>query len=112
MIVRTQSKGREIVGLVIGSSNARRYFAQKPDLIELELGHLRIACDLDSSFWDGEAEIRDPRLCLWLQSKQTDSSDSSLDMSPTGLNAFRLGPAKRNECQVRKHEPVEIETAA
>lgn len=101
MVVKTQCKGREVTGLHVGAANARRYFPRNVSAIELQLDHLRIECGLPPDFWSGDAEIHDPRLCAWLQSKQFGSVSSRsplpLDMIPSGENSFRLGlssPAK------------------
>jgi len=95
MVVKTQCKGREVTGLHVGAANARRYFPRNISAIELELDHLRIECGLSPKFWRGEPEIRDRRLCAWLQEKQLNSSSCRaplpLDMIPSGKNSFRLG---------------------
>lgn len=95
MVVKTQCKGREVTGLHVGASNARRYFPRNVDAIELEIDHLRIECGLSPEFWSGQPEIRDRRLCAWLQSKQFGSKSNReplpLDMVPSGKNTFRLG---------------------
>lgn len=96
MVVRTQCKGHEVTGLVVGTANARRYFPRNISEIELQLDHLRIECGLSPGFWQGRAEIHDRRLCAWLEQKQFHSAASRapipLDMIPTGRNSFRLGP--------------------
>ncbi len=38
-------------------------------MIELQLDHLQIQCGLAPEFWHGEPEIRDARLCEWLDFK-------------------------------------------
>ena len=96
MVVKAQRKGREVTGLRVGATNVRRYFPRDTAAIELQLDHLRIECRLSPDFWDGQPEIHDPRLCLWLESKQI-SKDSwrepvHLAMIPVGENSFRLGP--------------------
>ena len=97
MVVTTQCKGREVTGLNVGASNARRYFPRNVFAIELQLDHLRIECGLPPDFWDSRPEIHDPRLCAWLQSKQFQSNPRQasipLDMIPSGKNSFRLGLA-------------------
>ena len=97
MMVEAQSKGRGRCGLHIGAENVRRYFPKGVSSIELQLGHLKIQCELAPEFWQGEPEIRDTRLCAWLESRHMhgNSSRSSvrLAMVPTGENAFRLAPA-------------------
>ena len=96
MVVRTHSKGREVLGLQVGASNARRYFPKSTSVIELQLDHLRIQCGLRPEFWDGEPEIRDPRLSAWLELKnfhgKVGDSPVPLAMIPSGPNAFRLQP--------------------
>lgn len=101
MVVKTQCKGREVTGLRVGASNARRYFPRNLSVIELELDHLRIECGLTPEFWRGQPEIHDPRLCAWLQSKQVKSDSCRtplpLSMIPAGGNFFRLGPWRRGK---------------
>lgn len=96
MVVKTQNKGREVVGLQVGASNARRYFPKDASVIELQLDHLQISCGLKPEFWDGEAEIRDPRLCAWLELKnfhgKVGETPAPLAMIPSGKNSFRLQP--------------------
>ncbi len=96
MVVKTQCKGREVTGLHVGTSNARRFFPRNVSAIELQLDHLRIECGLTPAFWSGQPEIHDRRLCAWLQEKQSKSETSRvplpLDMIPSGRNSFRLGP--------------------
>ena len=82
------------MGLHIGNSNARRYFPRELAVIELQLDHLQIQCDLDETFWDGEAVIFDPRLCAWLESKTFHEDPRRipvpLSMIPSGPSSFRL----------------------
>ncbi len=96
MVVRTQSKGREITGLEVGVQNVRRYFPKENEVIELELDHLQIQCHLGPSFWKEHPEIVDPRLCAWLKSKNFHERPCSapvpLAMIPNGKNSFRLRP--------------------
>jgi hypothetical protein len=96
MVVKIQSKGREITGLQVGANNARRYFPRGTAVIELELDHLRIQCALAPDFWLGEAEIHDSRLGAWLESKHFLGRQSRaavpLAMIPNGKNSFRLRP--------------------
>jgi hypothetical protein len=96
IVVKTHNKGREVVGLEIGASNARRYFSRDNSVIELELDHLQIQCGLAPDFWDGTAEIRDPRLCAWLAQKnfngKVGESPLPMAMIPSGKNSFRLQP--------------------
>lgn len=71
MVVTTQENGREVVGLRVGAANVRRYFPRDMRAVELLLGDLRIECNLSPSFWNGQPEIRDPRLGAWLKFKVT-----------------------------------------
>src|SRR5579875_1682014 len=96
IVVKTHNRGHEVVGLEVGASNARRYFSRDSSVIELELDHLQIQCGLTPDFWDGSAEIRDPRLCAWLAQKnfngKVGESPLSMTMIPYGRNSFRLQP--------------------
>jgi hypothetical protein len=96
MVVRTQSKGREITGLQVGANNVRRYFPKGTEMIELELDHLQIRCCLGPDFWQDQPEIEDPRLGAWLESKNLRERPSRdpvpLAMIPNGKNSFRLLP--------------------
>lgn len=96
MVVKAQSKGREVVGLEVGALNARRYIAKDAAAIELQLDHLSISCGLGPDFWDGQAEIRDRRLCAWIEQKnhngKAGESLAPLAMIPSGKNSFRLQP--------------------
>jgi hypothetical protein len=96
MVVKTQSKGGGVTGLHIGAANVRRYFSQNISVIELQLDHLQIHCLLKPSFWRGEPEIYDPRLCAWLISKNFHAHPARapipLALVPSGLNSFRLQP--------------------
>jgi hypothetical protein len=67
MVVRTQSDGRVVTGLYIGTRNARRKFPQRNPIVELQLGHVQICCALAPEFWRGRPEIRDQRLGDWLE---------------------------------------------
>ena len=69
MVVKTQCKGRKLTGVEVGAINVRRYFSRETREIELHLDHLLIQCGLNPDFWQGQTEIRDPRLCAWLESK-------------------------------------------
>src|SRR6266704_454020 len=93
MVVKTQTKGRGITGLHVGTQNVRRYFPKGTENIELQLGHLRIQCGLKPDFWHGQPEIHDPRLCAWLESKNlhgTANRTAPLAMIPAGDNCFQL----------------------
>jgi len=94
MVVKTQSKGRGVTGLNVGMSNVQRYFPRGVSVIELQLDHLQIQCDLSPDFWHDQPEIFDPRLCAWLESKRVSGSPSRapipLALIPAGKNSFRL----------------------
>ena len=96
MIVRTQSKGRECIGLRVGANDVIRYFPRGMAVIELHLDHLRIQCGLAADFWEGQPEIRDPRLSAWLVAKnfheKPGEAPMALAMIPSGPNSFRLRP--------------------
>jgi hypothetical protein len=98
MVVKTQTKGREITGLHVGVNNVRRFFPKHIAVIELLLDHLQIQCGLGPDFWDGQPQISDPRLCAWLESKhmhtQPDRGSIPLAMVPEGKNSFRLQPVR------------------
>jgi hypothetical protein len=96
MVVKTRCKGREIIGVEIGAVNAQRYFPRDAEVIELLLDHLHIQCGLTPGFWQGDTEIRDRRLCAWLESKNFNGrpGDAPLPLAliPSGKNCFRLRP--------------------
>lgn len=95
MLVRAQGNEREVTGLHIGNSNARRYFSKSMSAVELRLGDLRIECNLPPGFWDGQPEIHDPRLCEWLRFKvfhPFESKPVTLAMVQSGGNVFTLQP--------------------
>jgi hypothetical protein len=98
MVVRTHCDGREVVGLYVGTRNARRKFPKDTQSIELVLGHLHIHCDLPPEFWRGQPEIRDPRLCDWLESKifhgRPRRTPVPLALLPAGKNTFQLQTIK------------------
>jgi len=110
MVVRTQNKGREVVGLDVGANNARRYFSKDASVIELQLDHLQISCGLGPDFWQGQAEIRDRRLCAWLELKnfhgKAGESPAPLAMIPSGKNSFRLQPLALRAHSRNKPGPV------
>jgi hypothetical protein len=107
MVVKTQSRGLEITGLQVGAHNVRRYFPRRVDVIELQLDHLQIQCGLAADFWEGQAQISDPRLCAWLESKSFHEkpvrSPIPLAMIPSGKNCFRLKPiAPNGQARIRQ----------
>lgn len=94
MVVSSLRNGHRVTGLYVGANNARRYFPKDVLEVELQLDHLRIECGLAPNFWQEEPEIHDPRLCLWLESKQWKQSAKTLAylaMIPSGENSFILG---------------------
>lgn len=94
MVVTTQEKGREVLGLRVGAANARKYFPKGMRAVELLLGDLRIQCTLPPDFWNGQPEICDPRLGAWLKFKvsrsRTKRKPVALAMERAGANAFTL----------------------
>ncbi len=100
MVVKTQCKGHAYTGVEVGASNVRRYFSRDINVIELHLDHLLIQCGLSPDFWLGQTEIRDPRLCAWLESKNFNGRPGDapipLAMIPSGKNCFRLQPIAAN----------------
>ena len=99
MVVMSQCSGNRVIGLYVGAENVRRYFPKDVSTVELQLDHLRIECGLSPHFWNGQPEIHDPRLCLWLESKHSQRKERgipmSLAMTPSGVHSFALGPVKR-----------------
>jgi hypothetical protein len=104
MVVTSLCSGHRVTGLLVGASNVRRYFPRHWSTIEFQLDHLVIECGLASHFWNGEPEIRDPRLCLWLESKHLKRTDSnspiSLSMTPLGEHSFTLKPMQQEQLGV------------
>jgi len=96
MVVKTQNKGRRLIGLNVGADNVQRYFPKDILIIELELGYLQIQCGLEPDFWQDQPRIRDPRLCAWLEFKypnrKTARTPIPLAMIPAGKNSFRVQP--------------------
>lgn len=113
MVVKAQSKGRGLSGLLVGTDNVRRYFPKEVSSIELQLDHLRIQCGLGPDFWQGQPEIFDPRLCAWLETKHMHASRDrhpvTLNMVPAGKNAFRLQPMS---VEGHEHPRIHSRTAA
>jgi hypothetical protein len=101
MVVMTQSKGRGVTGLNVGTSNAQRYFPKGIVSIELQLDHLQIQCKLAPDFWQGRPEIYDPRLGAWLEAKHFHASPGRapvpLALIPSGKNSFKLRPVSVQE---------------
>ncbi len=82
MVVKTQSKGRGVTGLNVGTTNVQRYFSRGVSFVELQLDHLQIQCDLSPDFWQDQPEIFDPRLCAWLESKHLNADARKGSASP------------------------------
>jgi len=111
MVVKTQSKGRGMTGLNVGSSNVQRYFPRDVLSVVLQLDHLQIQCDLPPDFWQDQPEIFDPRLCAWLEAKHLCPSAGRepvpLDLIPAGKNSFRLRPLSRtNQDKAKAPQPM------
>jgi hypothetical protein len=110
MLVTSQCDGNRVIGLYIGLQNVRRYFPRQVSRIELQLDHLRIECGLAPHFWNGQPEIHDPRLCLWLESKQSQRKERRtpmpLAMTPSGEHSFTLGLVKPDEPAVPRRKTV------
>jgi len=91
----------------VGVNNVRRYFSKRTLEIELQLDHLRIECGLTPRFWEGQPEIHDPRLCVWLESKHLHDKPCRtpvpLAMIPEGKNCFRLASISLNGNGRLKH---------
>ena len=94
MVVKTQCEGHVFTGVEVGAANVRRYFPKEFEVIELRLDHLLILLELPPGFWNGHPEIHDPRLALWLESKnlngQRGAQPLPLALIPSGKNCFRL----------------------
>ena len=98
MVVTSQCRGHRVIGILVGEINVQRFFPRHVTEIELQLDHLRIECGLGPHFWNGKPEISDPRLCLWLESKDRNGNGSRapipLALIPSGRNSFIVGPAQ------------------
>ena len=96
MVVRTQCQGRRVTGLYIGAKNVRRNFPKHTAAVEFELGHLHIHCQLAPGFWKDHPEIRDKRLCDWLDFKLYRERKRRIPLPlmlvQSGRNVFRLRP--------------------
>ena len=103
MVVTSQCCGHRVTGILVGESNVRLYFPRNLKEIELQLDHLRIECGLPSHFWNGKPEISDPRLCLWLESKDRNGHGrrvpTPLTLIPSGANSFIVGSARLDEAR-------------
>jgi hypothetical protein len=90
--------------LQVGANNVRRYFEKGTEVIELELDHLQIQCQLGEQFWQDLPEISDRRLSAWLEAKNFHDRPSRtpvpLAMIPNGKNCFKLRPiCQRERCR-------------
>jgi hypothetical protein len=93
MVVSPICAGNHVTGLKVGTKNVRRYIPACVAEIELQLDHLRIQCGLSPDFWQDQAEIHDPRLSLWLESKQRNGKScepAHFAMVPSGENSFSI----------------------
>lgn len=112
MVVTSQYSGHRVTGLYVGADNVRRHFPRHISEIELQLDHLRIECELGPDFWQDQPEIHDPRLCVWLESKQRKEmgwrSPVSLSMIPSGQNSFVLGPSTLNSSSRARRAPQPV----
>ena len=115
MVVTSKSIGCRVMGLYIGVDNVQRYFPQRVEEIELQLDHLRIECKLTPDFWLDQPEIRDPRLCIWLESKRLTGrgrqSPAVISMVPSGENSFILSPASLPSPATKARRPSVSTTA-
>jgi len=94
MVVTLLYRGLRIVGLHVGTQNAKRYFAAGSTFVELHLDHLSILCPLSPRFWEDRPEILDARLCGWLEAKLHQCASGvavpHLALVPAGPGAFRI----------------------
>ena len=107
MVVTSQCSGHRVIGILVGENNVQRYFPRHVTEIELQLDHLRIECGLEPHFWNGKPEISDPRLGLWLESKDRNGdrrcAPIPLALIPSGRNSFIVGPAQLESGQRGAH---------
>lgn len=107
MLVTSQCCGRKVTGIHVGKSNVQRYFPRNITEIELQLDHLRIECGLDPHFWNGKPEICDPRLVLWLESKDRNPNGrrepTPMALQPLGENCFVLVPSQPEKSHKEAH---------
>jgi hypothetical protein len=111
MMVKALRIGNEACILHVGVSNVRRYFPRDVTKIELQLDHLRIECGLPPDFWRTEPEIHDPRLRLWLLSKNHERpcrASIPFTMVPSGGNSFKLEPVNGNGGHRTGHSAVAV----
>jgi hypothetical protein len=112
MVVKAQYDGCRISSLYVGVNNVRRYFSKRTAVVEFELDHLRIECGLAPRFWEGQPEIRDPRLCEWLDSKNLHDKPCHLAvplaMVPSGHNSFKLSSIARRRGRAAGLTPAAV----
>lgn len=113
MMVKALRVGGEVSGLRVGLQNVRRYFPRDIKQIELQLDHLRIECGLEPNFWRSQPIIHDPRLSLWLKSKNHAGKQCRtpipFTMVPSGANSFKLEPVARNGRHTVRHGSIRIQ---
>jgi hypothetical protein len=113
MVVKALCNGSEVSGLHVGLQNVRRYFPKNVKQVELQLDHLRIECGLQPNFWRSQPEIRDPRLSLWLKSKNHTQmvcrTPVPFAMIPAGVNSFKLEPVARNRRHGVRHATITVQ---
>lgn len=109
MVVKAQYERLRISGLYVGIGNVRRHFSKRMPVVELQLDHLRIQCVLSPHFWNGQPEIKDPRLCGWLEAKLAHAgihhAPMLMSLTPSGKNSFMLAPIDT------EHAGLEMKTA-
>jgi hypothetical protein len=115
MRVKALRLGSEVSGLHIGHSNVRRHFPRNIKEIELQLDHLRIECGLTPDFWRSVPEIHDPRLRLWLASKnhaeKACRTSIPFVMIPSGEHSFKLEIAARKGENRNRYSPSSVAEA-
>ncbi len=98
MVVTSVCIGHHVTGIKVGAKNVRRHFPKGVTEIELQLDHLCIQCGLAPDFWQDQPEIRDSRLCIWLEAKQRNeqaNATAPLAMIRSGKNCFTLGLVRK-----------------
>jgi hypothetical protein len=107
MVVTSQCSGHRVIGILVGEDNVQRFFPRHVKEIELQLDHLRIECGLGPNFWKDKPEISDPRLGLWLESKDRNGNGRRapvpLALIPSGRNSFIVAPAQLEKAQQEAH---------
>lgn len=97
------------VGLHVGELNVQLHFPREISHVELELDHLRIACDLEPSFWEDQPEIHDHRLSCWLESKRLSGKlprrDALVALIPSGEHCFKLQMISQEEAKMQLEGP-------